>query len=1018
MAAQAAVDRHRVTAIIVTHDGQTWLPESIAALASQTRPYDRIVAIDTGSRDASVQLLKSARIPIINAARECGFGEAISMGVDALKPALATATEWIWLIHDDCAPAPTALEFLLEAIDDRPHVAMVGPKLLGWHDRTHLLEVGISIAGNGARWTGLEPLEYDQGQRDGIHEVLSVSTAGALIRRDIFEEIGGFDKNLTLFRDDVDFGWRARMAGYSVIVATKAVAFHAQASASERRTVNVDGAFLQRPLLLDRRNAAYVLLANSSWWMTPWLALQLLGSAIARSIGYLLAKLPGYASDELLAVASLLIKPGIIFKARKDRKAKRFVSPRIIAAYIPPRWSQIRLTASRLIEAIRFRLLADSSASSSAVSILDSVEDEDLLVPTKSNHWFSLLRKPEVLGFIFLAAVTLIASRDRMGSIIGGALPASPSGARDLWRSYFESWHQVGMGSSQASPPWIAILAILATVLFGKAPLFIMLLFLCAPLLMMWSILTLLRKLTHNPWISVPASFIYAISPVAIAAINSGRLATVVTLIIAPQIPLLLTNWKKIEIHTWRRIFTLVIIFALLYAFTLVSFIILLGLVIFALFGDYQALSTDKNQSLFLERLYKRLALLLFPFILTAPYSFEAIIAPSKFLSEPGLSVAGGGAHLVLVGNPGGAGALPWWLISPLLLILITALFSSSNAKIIALYGVGFLSAGVLFSSFSIAAHGDSASARVWIGTFLVGATIAASAAGVVIFDRLRAVLVSSNFHFRHILAVLLLVVTAMYSILTVSWSISAGATSPVQSSRSTVMPAFLSIEKDTKTLVLREVGSAGVKSIQYYISRGKDIVLGEPDVAPRQTPEIAAAAQALIDGSGISSSKTFADFGIKYVFAKSPFNRTVIRTIDGLGGFTRTSATAAGVVWRVAGVTSRLIFVGEDGLREMLESGDVGARTIILSPGRVLLTESFDRSWQILENGYRLERIESEQGLPLFIATEAGEISLLHDGTIRRAWLSFEIIAWVVVFILAAPAGRRKREISEKELA
>jgi hypothetical protein len=131
-------------------------------------------------------------------------------------------------------------------------------------------------------------------------------------------------------------------------------------------------------------------------------------------------------------------------------------------------------------------------------------------------------------------------------------------------------------------------------------------------------------------------------------------------------------------------------------------------------------------------------------------------------------------------------------------------------------------------------------------------------------------------------------------------------------------MPAFLSIEKDTKTLVLREIGSVGAKSIQYYISRGKDISLGEPDVAPPQTAQIAVAAQALIDGSGISSSKVFADFGIKYVFIKSPFDRNIIRTIDGLGGFTRTSATSAGVVWRVAGVTGRLILVGDDDVREL----------------------------------------------------------------------------------------------------
>jgi hypothetical protein len=481
---------------------------------------------------------------------------------------------------------------------------------------------------------------------------------------------------------------------------------------------------------------------------------------------------------------------------------------------------------------------------------------------------------------------------------------------------------------------------------------------------------------------------------------------------------MLLINWKEIELHTWRRIFALTLIFGLLYAFTLVTFVILTGLVIFAVFGDYRGFVVSGDRPLFLARINRRLVLLLTPFFLTAPYSFEALISPSKFLSEPGISLPGGGADLVLLGNPGGVGSLPWWLISPMLLVLIVALFSSSVAKGFAIYGAGFLSAAVLFSSLSISTHGNSARERVWVGTFLVGATIASSAAGVVILDRIRAVLVSSNFHYRHILAALLLFVTALYSIMTIGWSISAGATSPVQSSRSTVMPAFLSAEKDTKTLVLREVGSIGSKSIQYYISRGRDISLGEPDVAPRQTQRLAVAAQELIDGSGISSSKTFADFGIKYVFVKSPFDRTVIRTIDGLGGFTRASATTNGVVWRVQGVTGRLILVGADGERTLLETGEVGARTTVAQPGRVLLTESYDRSWQIFENGYRLERVESEEGLPLFIATESGEISLLHDGTTRRAWLSFELICWIFVIVLAAPSGRRKREISEKELA
>ncbi|MSX71920.1 MAG: glycosyltransferase, partial [Actinobacteria bacterium] len=373
----AIADRHSVTAIVVTHDGETWLPAVVAALASQTRPINQIVAVDTGSEDSSTKLLKSARIPVISAPRDCGFGNAVALAVQQMPSHIEGSSEWIWLIHDDCAPAPTALEKLLEAIDQRPQVAMVGPKLLGWHDRTHLLEAGISIAGNGARWTGLELLEYDQGQHDGVHDVLSVSTAGALIRRDIFEEMGGFDPNLSLFRDDIDFGWRARVAGHAVIATTDAVAYHAQASATERRSVDVDGALLHRPLLLDRRNAAYVLLANSSWWMLPWLIIQLLGSAMARSIGYLLAKLPGYAGDELLAIVTLIIKPAIIVKARKERKAKRLVSARVISAYIPPRWSQIRLSASRAAEVIRARIIPEAEISTA--SVLDSLEDEDLL---------------------------------------------------------------------------------------------------------------------------------------------------------------------------------------------------------------------------------------------------------------------------------------------------------------------------------------------------------------------------------------------------------------------------------------------------------------------------------------------------------------------------------------------------------------------------------------------------------------------------------------------------------------
>jgi GT2 family glycosyltransferase len=1015
MASQAAVDKHRVTAVLVSHNGAVWLPEVVAALTSQTRPIDLITAVDTGSQDSSTKLLKSARIPFISADVETGFGQAISLAVNKLPKSVDH--EWIWLIHDDCAPAPTALAELLAAIDDRPQVVMVGPKLLGWHDRTHLLEAGVSIAGNGARWTGLEPLEYDQGQHDGNHDVLAVSTAGALIRRDVFEELGGLDPNLTLFRDDVDFGWRARAAGHTVMVATGSIAFHAQASANERRTVEVDGAFLHRPLLLDRRNAAYVLLSNSSWWILPWLVVQILGTAIARAIGYLIAKLPGYAADEILAVGSLIVRPGLIIAARKVRKKQRYVSARVIAEFIPPRWSQIRLASESAVDAVRAKLFPENNQALTS-SVLDTNEDEDLLTPVNTNHWFGVFKRPEVIGFALISLISLLNSRNRFGALVGGALPISPAGATDLWRTYFESWHQVGMGSNVATPTWVAITATASLFFLGKVQFLITTFFLVAPVVMMFTASKLLKRLTSNTWISIPAAFLYAVSPVAIAAVSTGHIATVLFMILAPLVMLLLRDIERIESFTWRKIAGVSLLLALLYGFSLMIFVIGLAAGLISTLSDYEKHAQEANAPLYSLRLQKRAALIFVPFVMNVPYSLETIMHPSRLLVEPGLLIPGGGPVHALLGNPGGANSLPIWLVSPILLVLIISLFSSTHARRIAEYGVGALVIAVVISALSISTHGNEASSKVWPGPVLVLVTLAAVAAGTVLLDRLRETLVLSHIHYRHILSALLLFTTFTYSVLAIGWSVTKGADSLVQANRETVMPAFLSVEKDVKILVLREVGGESDKKIQYYLSRGKDISLGEPDVAPAQTVAIADAARGLIDGSGVTSSSTLSDFGIKYLYVKAPFKREIIRSIDGLGGFSRTSATSLGVVWEVTAPAARLMFVGADGVRKELDAGEVGARTFVPSAGTLILTETYNRSWQVLENGYRLDRNKNEQGLPTFTVTEAGEISLIHDGTIRRGWLSLQLIFFVIVLVMALPAGRRKSEISEKELA
>src|SRR5258708_902980 len=128
--------RHAVTAVLVSHDGARWLPEALAALAGQTRPPQQVVAVDTGSVDHSRELLAGTlgASAVLEWPRETSLGAAVQAGLDAFVGAppppqvRGEAIEWVWILHDDCAPDPDALEALLQRAEDSPSATVIGPK--------------------------------------------------------------------------------------------------------------------------------------------------------------------------------------------------------------------------------------------------------------------------------------------------------------------------------------------------------------------------------------------------------------------------------------------------------------------------------------------------------------------------------------------------------------------------------------------------------------------------------------------------------------------------------------------------------------------------------------------------------------------------------------------------------------------------------------------------------------------------------------------------------------------------
>ncbi len=1021
-------DKFFVTAVIVTHDGATWLPQVIAAVGSQTRKVDRSIAVDTGSTDNSVKLLKSAGIPFFEEDREMGYGDAVEHALE-LTPT-ADENEWIWLIHDDVAPDNNALAELLSAIEDRPQVAIAGPKLRGWYDRDHLLEIGVSIASNGARWTGLERREQDQGQHDGVREVLAVSTAGALIRRSVYEELGGLDTNLALFRDDIDLGWRAYVAGHSVIAVPGAVAYHAEASSSERRAVDVSEAFLHRPLLLDRRNAAYVLLVNSSWWVLPWISLQLLTTSIARAIINLLAKLPGYAGDEIAAVGLLLVNPKEIFQARRYRKKKRLISPRIIRRFIPPRWSQFRMASEGLAgfisNAIRPEKREDTHGGAQSFSdigvIGESFDDPESVQVKEEPLWRLIAKKPHFILFFVMTLISVLAARSRLGTLSGGALAVAPNSGIDLLRQYAESWHLVGLGSAATMPPWIPILGLASAVTLFNLPLFITLLFLFAPILAFYIFFRVLTKLGSTRYYALIGAGIYAFSPVLWASINQGRLGTIIIILIAPSLYFVSPFTRDNEKASWRRIFAITLLIGVFCAFNpiiLAGWLVLqgyrLGVALYELRHQYQEMGFQKlifaPESGAVKR---RFTLFVTPWLITAPWSIAMVLHPTQFFLEPGIPLSSATRWSEFLANPGGNGAPPLWLISPILLFALAA-FAINELRTASLMATSVIAAAIALSSFNIQGHGSTA--NIWTGPIIAIAT-ALLIPGVLLYAEtfiptLREIPLGK----RHAVTALIAAVTTFSLVGTPIWAMTGGSQSLVRANQEQIVPAFVTSLADTpskpKTMVINVVNG----QTMYEVSRGSDIRLGDADVSIAPPREIVLTMNDLVSGAGIASARILGQFGIQYLFLKSIDNESLIRTIDGSGGFNRMSSTSNGIVWKVVGASPRVLFVGQDGTSQVIPSTDISAEGDVAKPGMIVVAEKYDQNWRLLLDGQRVPLQHAANGLPVFTISHSGHVTVLHDGTLHRSLISLQLIVLLAVIVLSLPAGRRKREVPLEEL-
>jgi len=212
----------KVSVIIVNWNGERFLARCLAALMAQTVTPHEIILVDNASSDGSIEIVRrfpSVRLMIQD--QNTGFARGNNLAIAAA----AKESKWIALINPDAFAEPCWLEKLMAAVESNPGFEVFGSMLLnaahpevrdGGGDAYHMSGL-VWRMGHGA----LVPTSVENAR-----EVFSPCAAAALYRRSALHELGAFDEEYFCYVEDVDLGFRLRLAGYRCLYVPQSVAHH------------------------------------------------------------------------------------------------------------------------------------------------------------------------------------------------------------------------------------------------------------------------------------------------------------------------------------------------------------------------------------------------------------------------------------------------------------------------------------------------------------------------------------------------------------------------------------------------------------------------------------------------------------------------------------------------------------------------------------------------------------------------------------------------------------------------
>ncbi|MDD2581160.1 MAG: glycosyltransferase family 2 protein [Desulfuromonadaceae bacterium] len=229
--------------------------ECVESCSKLVYPNFHIIIVDNGSNDGSEAILRE-RFPdteLIQTGDNFGFAGGNNIGI---RHALKQGAGYVWLLNNDTTVEPNALNALVDAAERDERIGMVGSKIVYYDNPALIWYAGAVFDPARPHLTAHRGLrEQDLGQYDVAGETGYVTGCSLLARREMIENVGLLDEGLFLYFEDVDWGTRARQAGWVLAYAPASVVRH-------KESISTGGAASPVVVYYTARNRLYFVQRN------------------------------------------------------------------------------------------------------------------------------------------------------------------------------------------------------------------------------------------------------------------------------------------------------------------------------------------------------------------------------------------------------------------------------------------------------------------------------------------------------------------------------------------------------------------------------------------------------------------------------------------------------------------------------------------------------------------------------------------------------------------------------------